>query len=224
MFLIYLLTNPRTGLSYVGYTKDLKRRLAKHKYLFTVDCKDFTNKIVFDGIPTRAEAQEMEKVFIDVYGTYDNGYNKTRGGSTGTELSDETKQKISETLTGATFTEEHKQNISENHALYWQGKTHSEETKQKMGESRKGEKHFAYGKTFSDETKDKMALAKRKPEYDDAKNLFHSLSGMMTLRQKRKELRERYPHIPNNTICRWVRDWTETTTPKAKPTKLVKIP
>ena len=99
MYLIYKLTNPHTELSYIGYTNDLERRIKEHKKLNTVECDDFTTEVLFDGIPTRAEANEMEKVFIDIHGTFDNGYNNTRGGGRGTEMakfSDEHCSKISE--------------------------------------------------------------------------------------------------------------------------------
>lgn len=96
MFCIYKLTNPHNQLEYVGYTDNLERRAYQHRRDLTVGCTDFEVGIVFDGIPTRAEAQEMEKVFIDVYGTFDNGYNKTRGGSRRTEVSQGTRKLIAE--------------------------------------------------------------------------------------------------------------------------------
>lgn len=42
----------------------------------------------------------------------------------------------------------------------WYGKHHSEETRQKMSESRKGEKHHFYGKHHSEETKEKIRNTK----------------------------------------------------------------
>lgn len=97
MYLIYKLTNPHNGLSYVGLTKKLERRLYIHGLNNTVEYQDFTHEVLFDNIPSRAEANEMEKVFIDVHDTFDNGYNQTRGGGTSSELAEEVKQKISET-------------------------------------------------------------------------------------------------------------------------------
>lgn len=44
------------------------------------------------------------------------------------------KEKLSESLKGKSFSEEHKKNLSKSH----KGKTHSEETKKKMSESSKG--------------------------------------------------------------------------------------
>lgn len=92
MFCIYKLRNPQNRGEYVGHTNDYDRRMREHRCDLTVECTDFEHEIVFDGIPTRAEANEMEKVFIDIHRTFDNGYNKTRGGR-GTEVSEETKGK-----------------------------------------------------------------------------------------------------------------------------------
>jgi hypothetical protein len=44
------------------------------------------------------------------------------------------------------------------------GKTHSEESKMKMSEAKKGENHPNYGKTHSEETKIKMSASARKGE------------------------------------------------------------
>ena len=63
----------------------------------------------------------------------------------GKHLSDDTKRKISESMTG------------EKHPLY--GKRHSKETKIKMSESMKGENHPFYDKHFSDAHKKKLSLS-----------------------------------------------------------------
>ena len=72
----------------------------------------------------------------------------------GRKHSEETKDKISKSLTG------------ENHNFY--GKTHTKETKQKMSEIKKGEKNPFYGRKHSEETKQKMKeAAKRRKEKGD---------------------------------------------------------
>jgi len=103
---------------------------------------------------------ELEMYYIKKYDTFNNGYNSTEGGYNG-KLSEETKQKISDSLkgrpmseltyqklclTGYAHTEESKKKISDkakeryqdlaNHPMY--GKHHTEESKQKISESRKG--------------------------------------------------------------------------------------
>lgn len=148
MFVIYMLTNPNTMLSYIGLTNDLKTRIRRHKSNLTVKCKDFTVDVLFDNIPSRSEASEMEKVFIDVHQTFDNGYNQTRGGSTHTEYSYETKQKMSEN------------NKCENNPFY--GKNHTDETKRKMSDIMSGENHHHYGKSPSEKTRAKMRAAQQR--------------------------------------------------------------
>ena len=140
MYLIYILTNPSTQKSYIGLTNNLKKRLAGHKRHNTVACQDFRSKVLFDNIPTRAEASEMEKVYIDLYQTFDNGYNKTRGGDRGTEISDEVCKKLSDLN---------------------KGKKLSKETRQKMSRSKKGKSTWNKGIPRSNEAKRKIGLANK---------------------------------------------------------------
>jgi len=62
------------------------------------------------------------------------------------------------------YSEETKQKMSESNRgekNIWYGKTHTEETKQKMREAQRGEKHPMYGKTVSEQTKQKLSEARR---------------------------------------------------------------
>ena len=54
------------------------------------------------------------------------------------------------------------------------GYHHTEETKKKIGEENKGEKHYLYGKHLSEETKQKMSIVKKKSvaQYDKNENLI----------------------------------------------------
>lgn len=54
------------------------------------------------------------------------------------------------------------------------GYHHTEETKKKIGEANKGEKHYLYGKHLSEETKQKMSIVKKKSvaQYDKQGNLI----------------------------------------------------
>ena len=82
---------------------------------------------------------------------YEIGYltNCTWGGegTSGRQLSEEAKLKISES------------NKGKNHYLY--GKHLSEETKRKMSEANKGKNHYLYGKHHSEETKQKISEANK---------------------------------------------------------------
>jgi hypothetical protein len=55
----------------------------------------------------------------------------------GKSPSEETKLKISISLSGRKLSEDHKKKVSENNAKYWQGKSRSEETINKMKKPRK---------------------------------------------------------------------------------------
>ena len=107
---------------------------------------------------------------IEVLGTLaPGGYNLREGGGNGGKLSEEVKQKISESMTGEnnpfygqTHTDKTKQKISksmsgENHPMF--GQTHTEETKQKMSDSQKGENNPMFGRTLTDEHKQKLSDA-----------------------------------------------------------------
>ena len=80
MYCIYKLTNQETLLSYIGLTKNYKKRMKEHVYTLTVETPNFISEIISDNIPTLEEAYEKEKFYIRVFNTVKNGYNKTQGG------------------------------------------------------------------------------------------------------------------------------------------------
>lgn len=118
-------------------------------------------KIEDDDIDILKERlNELEIYYIKKFNSFNDGYNSTEGGFSG-RLSEETKHKISESLkgrpmsqltyqklclTGYAHTDESKQKISKkakerykdpsNHPMF--GRHHSEESKKKNSESRKG--------------------------------------------------------------------------------------
>lgn len=67
--------------------------------------------------------------------------------------SEESRIKLSESLSGRTLSREHRENLSNSHM----GNKHSEETKRKMSEARKGVTGWWKGKNLSEETKLKMS-------------------------------------------------------------------
>ena len=97
--------------------------------------------ILIEGKYDNKQLNEMEKFFIKHLKTYYYDYpdksvfNFTEGG---------------EGVTGWHHTEDSKQKISKNNAKYWDGKSFSDEHKQKLSEAHKG-------KILSEETKRKMS-------------------------------------------------------------------
>ena len=67
--------------------------------------------------------------------------------------SPEARKKLSESLKGRNFTEEHRKKISESNKIYWQ----DPEIRAKRSRTQKGEKHWNYGKHRSEETKKKIS-------------------------------------------------------------------
>jgi group I intron endonuclease len=125
---------------------------------------------------------EREQYYLDFYKSYEKeiGYNilKIAGNSLGFKHTEETKQKLSELNKGKKsiwygkkHTEETKRKISESNmgkhissekerlrlSKLHKGKKLSQEQKDRMSESHKGEKNHFYGKRHSQETKEKIS-------------------------------------------------------------------
>lgn len=85
---------------------------------------------------------DVETKYIDFYDSrnINKGYNIEPGGNKNKHLADETKRKIGDAN---------------------RGRSHSEEAKRKMSESRTGENNGMYGKHHSEESKKKMSNAKK---------------------------------------------------------------
>lgn len=108
---------------------------------------NFTHEILFAGLD-REEAEHKEIELISQYHSDEkaHGYNIEHGGNVTGKISEETKHKISAALKCR-----HKDGAP------WLGKHHTEETKRKLSEGRKGDKNPMYGKTLSEETRAKMS-------------------------------------------------------------------
>lgn len=176
--IIYKITNKINGKVYIGQTvrergfkgryecsgegiervykyhkseKEHNRNYNKH-LLYSIEKYGFEAFEVieeFDVAYSKEELDELEKKYIKDFNCLNpNGYNNDEGGNEG-KFCEESRRLLSE------------KNSGENNPFY--GKKHSEETKKKMSEARKGkcvgEKHPMYGKHQSEETKEKNRQA-----------------------------------------------------------------
>jgi len=166
MNIIYIHTNNITNLSYIGQTvNDIEYRFkghllkAKngsnskfHKALIEYNESHWTHNILYVALDDNIETlNDAEKSLIIDYDTLINGYNSTPGGDN-YNMTQDHKDKISQARVDwwASLTLEERKiegdKVSgENNAMY--GKT--------------GESHHAYGTYHSDETKNKMSEAKK---------------------------------------------------------------
>ena len=126
-FVVYLRTNLVNGKQYVGQTSRFANRNSKWKKLNEL----YSSKILYEDrikyglenfkcdilavCDSQEDAWELEKKYIKEYNTkYPNGYNMSDGGAgvPNVFVSEETRKKLSETLSGLKRNDETKQKIS----------------------------------------------------------------------------------------------------------------
>lgn len=143
MYIVYKHTSP-TGKSYIGLTSQGMKHRAGPEGKRYAECTAFyraIQKYGWDGFThevleqdlTFEEACEKEQYYIRKYRslTTENGYNLENGGRVSCKVSEETKAKISKTLTGR------------------KRPPLSLETRRKMSEARKGKKMTPRGEEYS---------------------------------------------------------------------------
>lgn len=159
---VYCITNTLNGKQYVGQSADIGRRWRVHlnsstlevqKDIRTLGRENFDFKIL-EEVKNPEERCEREKYWIEKLGTFENGYNSTKGGEKGwlgLHHTEEQRKKMSKALRGRSFSEEHKEKCAELNRRKAQdpefrkklseskrGWHHREESRKKMSESRRG--------------------------------------------------------------------------------------
>ena len=265
--IIYLIRNKINGKCYVGQTQKEKgfngryyhsgegiERVYKHHKLIK-ERSGYYNKHLLHSIEKYGfEAFEInkcldyafsleelnikEKVYIQLYNSFKNGYNETLGGEGveghipteetrqrmseankgennhmyGKHHTEEVKEKISEARKGKLHTEEAKQKIGEAR----KGKHHSEETRQKISSANKGEKHPMHGKHHSEETKQRMSEARKGENHPNyGKHLTKEVRQRMSEARKGKYVGEKHPRAKavycyeKNEIRLTIKEWVD---------------
>lgn len=189
---VYLLIDKRNGKKYIGkHNGSVKSYFTGGKIpkkIINKYGKDIFERIILEeGIKDVYLLNEKEKEYIEMYNTFEDGYNLTKGGdgggswiynltkeekeliaekkrkkTKGVKFTEEHKRKISESSKGKKLTEEHKRNISnsikgENHP--WYGKKHSEHTKKKLSKLKKGVKNPNHSKWMSENNPKSQAVS-----------------------------------------------------------------
>lgn len=177
--------------------------------------KDKSRVILLKQNLSENEAFNHEKYMIDIFGRKDLGtgilHNRTYGGdgSSGVLQTEETKLKRSNALKGRPRPEEVKSKIGEKNKgrkqsqeardkignthkgnKYWEGRKHTEESKQKMRDAKVGKSSNMKGKSHTQETKDKISISK-KGKSNGCKGRKHSPESIEKMRQSARNRKKK---------------------------------
>ena len=149
IYSIYKFVNKINGKCYIGFTKNVKKRLNEHRLsrdntyfhnsIKKYGIENFSFEIIYQSKDGQHCKDVMESYFINLYDSFNSGYNLTHGGEglLGFNHTETTKNKMRKPKS-----EIHIQNLKKSRNKREDrpmlGKKHSDETKQKMSETRKG--------------------------------------------------------------------------------------
>lgn len=188
---IYKITNTVNGKIYIGQTvgKAEKRwrqhiRDSAYEYKDSYNCpfhrairKYGSDSFVVDTIELCSDdvLNDREVFWIKHYGSFGTGlgYNATSGGNAPTDVSDETRVKISLAESG-----------ERNH---YYGKHLSAEHRRKIGDSQRGELSHNYGVPHTNEERKKIKATESSPVacYNDVGVYMYFLSSMAAMRERK---------------------------------------
>lgn len=176
---IYKITNALSGLSYIGCTSNLPKRLGEHRFERPHIYIGGHTVEVLARESTREQAEVVEDRMIRAHNTLEPyGYNRRTGGSAGFVLSEIRLAKMRENLNSireqarmARTGLKHSQETIERIRQAGIGRKHSEESKRKISEGNKGKtlsadarakiRAKALGRIPSAESRQKMSAARK---------------------------------------------------------------
>lgn len=209
---IYKIENMRNGKFYIGSAVDIKKRFGSHRnalrlnehhnnYLQNAWNKYGEESFKFEVLLFCEEKNLLfyEQRVIDTCQTIDDvfGYNvcPVAGNTLGVQHSIETKQKISEAMTGKILTKETKRKISlagKGRVSWNEGKKLTFETKKKMSEARKGRVPWNKGIPCSEETKKKMSKSGKGRVFSEVhkERISKALKGITRSKETKRRISE----------------------------------
>lgn len=185
---IYLITDTTNGMKYTGqHHYHIEGQLDPNYHGSGTIIKNIYKKrhetLKEEYIKTCYSEEEMcsdEQYYIKLFKTlYPNGYNLTEGGE-GCVACEETRKKISESISG------------EKHPMF--GKHHSEESKKKISDAHKGKPGPNKGKPMSEEQKKKLSFARKGiPSPNKGKHLSEDYKRKISDSKKGKMVGDKNP-------------------------------
>lgn len=148
MRVVYKATNKNNGKAYIGFDSDWPSRIREHKLKANRGGEYFHNAINKHGfenfewtVLVENATYEDEIRQIEEHGTFENGYNLTKGGEgkLGYITSEETKQKISSSHKGKKVNEKQLAILREN-AQKMKERGHTDDVKKRLSEINRGKK------------------------------------------------------------------------------------
>jgi len=166
---VYITLNKINGKGYIGShaaSKEIDNYLGSGELLWNAIKKYGIENFIRVNIKkydTILEARKNETIYIELFDTVvPNGYNLDKTGGHGwnnAEVGEETRKKISNTLTGrknGPCSEETKLKISKKH----KGRKFSEEHRKKLSDAKKGKPSVMKGRKWSEESKKNFQKSK----------------------------------------------------------------
>lgn len=195
---VYKITHIASGKSYIGISKDIYRRWVQHKSWVNTKARRSAiyaamQKYGIDAFSwqiieecCKDDLERREQHWIAVFDTFRNGYNLTAGGEYNKQISDETRQRLSDSHKGRKQPQEViEKRIKRGEDHYAYGKRRDLETRKKISQSLTGLKQ-------SEETKAKRAKAmtgKKMPSEGIEKSRI-ARTGMKFSEQAKKNISE----------------------------------
>jgi group I intron endonuclease len=180
---IYKITNSINEKVYIGQTwRTINKRFSSHK-IKKSGCRKLVNAFnkhdrynfnieIIVTCDNQMTADYLETFWINTYDSIKNGYNIKTGGSNG-RPSEETKKKISATLTGRKHDKPMSQKTRDKLSAIHTGMKRTEETKKKIKEARKTQIIVAYKRTNESLNKQSISMTGKTWKMEDGKRIWY---------------------------------------------------